>query len=74
MDQSTARRWRYRWADVVPGFAMPVEASVGAQVVLEVQPTEAWQTLEIPRGETGIVVDPDYYVGSRKAPFPTLRR
>jgi aminopeptidase N len=48
----------YRWAEVVPGFAMPVRAN---GVLLH--PTEAWKTM--PRADT-IVVDPNFYVLTRK--------
>jgi aminopeptidase N len=48
----------YRWAEVVPGFAMPVRAN---GVVLH--PTEAWKTM--PRADT-IAVDPNFYVLTRK--------
>ncbi len=48
----------YRWAEVVPGFAMPVRAN---GVLLH--PTEAWKTM--PRVDT-IVVDPNFYVLTRK--------
>jgi hypothetical protein len=44
----------YRWAEVVPGFAMPVRAN---GVLLH--PTEAWKTM--PRADT-IVADPNFYV------------
>jgi aminopeptidase N len=48
----------YRWAEVVPGFAMPVRAN---GVLLH--PTEAWKTM--PRADA-IVVDPNFYVLTRK--------
>jgi aminopeptidase N len=48
----------YRWAEVVPGFAMPVRAN---GVLLH--PTEAWKTM--PHADT-IVVDPNFYVLTRK--------
>src|SRR5262245_47645870 len=34
----------YRWTNVVPGFAMPVRATVGARVTEWLRPTEAWKT------------------------------
>jgi aminopeptidase N len=48
----------YRWAEVVPGFAMPVRAN---GVLLH--PTGAWKTM--PRADT-IAVDPNFYVLTRK--------
>jgi len=52
----------YRWADVVPGFDMPVDVTVGGET-LRIQPTESWQTLEVEIEDLeDIQVDPDYYV------------
>ncbi len=48
----------YRWAEVVPGFAMPVRAN---GVLLH--PTAAWKTM--PHADT-LVVDPNFYVLTRK--------
>lgn len=48
----------YRWADVVPGFAMPVRVN-GALL----RPTEAWKTKA---GSDALVVDPSFYVLVRK--------
>ena len=56
----------YRWADVIEGFDMPVKMTVAGQAY-QVRPTTVWQTQEtLSRGE--VVVDRDYYVGSRIAP------
>jgi aminopeptidase N len=59
----------YRWADVVPGFDMPVEVEVtltedGFRVI---HPTESWQTatLELANPKE-FSVDPNYYVIARK--------
>jgi len=52
----------YRWADVVQGFDMPLEVTVGDETV-RIQPTESWQTLEIEvEDPDDFQVDPDYYV------------
>jgi aminopeptidase N len=48
----------YRWAEVVPGFAMPVRAN-GALI----HPTQAWKTM--PHVDT-LAVDPNFYVVTRK--------
>ena len=51
---------RYRWAKVVPGFAMPVRLTI-AGVAQTLRPTPEWQTIQVERaGE--LVVDPNYYV------------
>ena len=53
----------YRWADVVPGFAMPVRVTVGTESRL-LRPTESWQTLAVPAGAT-LTVDRNFYVVAR---------
>jgi aminopeptidase N len=62
----------YRWADVVPGFDMPVRASIGGQAMQWLQPKEAWQTAALPSGATGapVVVDQNFYVIARDANAP----
>jgi aminopeptidase N len=50
----------FRWAEVVPGFAMPVRATVGGESRL-LRPTESWQSVTVPAGTT-LVVDRNYYV------------
>ena len=52
---------RYRWADVVPGFDMPVEVRVSAGETERVRPAEEWQTMEIEE-PASFAVDPDWYV------------
>ena len=56
----------YRWANVVPGFDMPVRVQVPGMGTRMLRPTEAWQTLEVqgPRAAE-LVVDDDFYVTSR---------
>jgi aminopeptidase N len=52
----------YRWADVVPGFDMPVEVTVAGEG-RRLQPMGQWQTLEAEvGGPKALEVDPDYYV------------
>lgn len=53
----------YRWADVVPGFAMPVRVQVPGQGTTWLRPTEAWQTATV--GQGAIVVDENFYVRAR---------
>ena len=53
----------YRWADVVPGFDMPVEVTLGPGAASKIRPTEAWQN--VPTSLTNVAdlgVDRDYYV------------
>ena len=61
----------YRWADVVPGFEMPVDVAAGDGAWIRIRPTEAWQALPMP-GVTPATfrVNPDFYVTARPAPEP----
>jgi aminopeptidase N len=55
----------YRWANVVPGFHMPIEVRVDGEP-LRVRPTEEWQALEVElEHPKDFEVDPDYYVQPR---------
>ena len=55
----------YRWADVVPGFDMPVAVTLSDAGYSTIHPTEAWQTTAIDLGDpSSFRVDPDYYVES----------
>jgi aminopeptidase N len=53
----------YRWADVVPGFDMPVRVTVGGESRL-LRPTESWQTATVPSGAS-LAVDRNFYVLTR---------
>jgi aminopeptidase N len=56
----------YRWADVVPGFDMPIPVTLYGDNFTEIRPTESWQTTRLdPMSRTEIRVDPDYYVIAR---------
>ena len=53
----------YRWTNTVPGFAMPVRASVGDRKVEWLRPTAAWKTYAGAVAATDTVkVDPSFYV------------
>jgi hypothetical protein len=56
----------YRWADVVPGFAMPVDVVTGEGRTQRLTPRESWQTttLALERPDA-FHVDDDFYVDSR---------
>ncbi|HEX8385707.1 MAG TPA: M1 family metallopeptidase [Rubricoccaceae bacterium] len=56
----------YRWAGVVPGFDMPVEATVADGQYATLRPTEAWQVAAVAlSGPEAFRVDEDYYVEVR---------
>jgi aminopeptidase N len=61
-------RLRYRWTDVVPGFAMPVEARTGAGTCTVLRPTAEWQTMTVQLRDPAVFdLDRDYYVRLRPA-------
>jgi aminopeptidase N len=55
----------YRWADVVPGFAMPVRVQVPGQGTVWLRPTDRWQPTTAGQGE--VTVDENFYVVTRNA-------
>jgi len=52
----------YHWANVVPGFDMPVRANIPGLGTRVLRPTEAWQTLEASPGAAELSVDENFYV------------
>ncbi|NOT07272.1 MAG: M1 family metallopeptidase [Gemmatimonadales bacterium] len=56
----------YRWAEVVPGFDMPVEVRLSSAGYTRLRPTESWQSVPLTRARD-FAVDPDYYVIPREA-------
>ena len=59
----------YRWADVVPGFDMPVRVAVGEGPWIWIQPNAAWQRMDAPRSAS-VRVDEDFYVELREVGTP----
>lgn len=61
----------YRWADVVPGFDMPVRVVAGADSSIKLSPTESWQTAALPRAYAdNFHLDDNYFVKARRADSP----
>jgi hypothetical protein len=53
----------YRWANVVPGFDMPVRIATSASDWKVVTPREQWQTTKVAYGLTGrFRADENYYI------------
>ncbi len=53
---------KYRWANAVPGFDMPVKITLaGAEVPQFVYPTTSWKILKT-KGKTGLAIDRSFYV------------
>jgi aminopeptidase N len=62
---------RYRWANVVAGFAMPVRVVAETGDTLALTPTAQWQTTALPAGPPGgVTVDENYYVETRRLDPP----
>ena len=57
----------FRWADVVPGFDMPVPVELSGGATLTLPATEEWRTVAVPSDTDSLAVDLDYYVFSREA-------
>lgn len=60
---------RYRWADVVRGFDMPVDVFTAPGNEVRLAPTEQWQSLTLPVDGT-FIVDEDYYVTTKRMAGP----
>ncbi len=61
----------YRWADVVPGFAMPVDVTLADGTFSRITPTSDWQaTATVLSSPDAFRVDPDFYVTLRVVPAP----
>jgi aminopeptidase N len=53
----------YRWANVVPGFDMPVRIATSGSEWKVVTPREQWQTIKVSSGMTGrFRADENYYI------------
>ena len=64
-----------RWVNVVPGFKMPVEATVADGRFARLTPTTAWQTVASGLSSPeAFRVDPDYYVEVRVTRGPPEAR
>jgi aminopeptidase N len=57
----------YRWADAVEGLDMPVDVKPGDGACIRLEPTTAWQAVDLGVGDPAAVgVDRDWYVGVRR--------
>jgi aminopeptidase N len=67
-------RLSYRWANVVPGFDMPVRVTLARGEYQLIRPTTSWQTAEV-RGVTAanFRVDENFYVTARNADGPRTK-
>ncbi|HEY2806559.1 MAG TPA: M1 family metallopeptidase, partial [Gemmatimonadales bacterium] len=61
----------YHWANVVPGFAMPLRIQVPGQGTVTLHPTEAWQALAVNSPDAAqLVVDENFYVTVKNVNAP----
>jgi aminopeptidase N len=61
----------YHWANVIPGFDMPLRVSIPGLGTQLLHPTEAWQTLAVTSPDAAqLEVDENFYVTSRNADAP----
>jgi aminopeptidase N len=62
---------RYRWTDVVPGFAMPVRVTLSDSGYALVHPTQAWHKARLRlHRPADFRVDQNFYVTARRAGSP----
>ncbi len=59
-------RFQYRWANVVPGFDMPVRVSLQGGAMRTLRPTERWQSIPL-TGAARLRVDENFFVETRQA-------
>ena len=60
----------YHWANVVPGFDMPVRIAAEPGDYTRLRPTEAWQTKQLPAAPAELRVDENFYVDVRNSAVP----
>ncbi len=70
----------FHWADVVPGFAMPVRVALPGGVTTTLRPRADWQSMRLPRGAESVAsdttsrpalhVDENYYALARDVDAP----
>jgi hypothetical protein len=59
---------RYRWTDVVPGFAMPLRVTLSDSGYALLHPTQSWQKARLRlRRPADFRVDQNFYVVARRA-------
>jgi aminopeptidase N len=63
----------YRWANVVPGFNMPLRVAIGGGGYSRITPTAAWQTTKSPIADAEVRVDENFYVNVKNVGVPAKR-
>lgn len=60
----------YHWANVVPGFDMPLRVALAGAGYAWIKPTEAWQTKRLPAPNAAVRVDENFYVDVKNLSAP----
>ena len=60
----------YHWANVVPGFDMPLRIALGGGGFARINPTDAWQTAQLPAANAPVRVDENFYVDVKNLSAP----
>jgi aminopeptidase N len=64
--QIEGKKVKYRYGNIVPGFAMPLQVSVNGGEEQVIKPVSAWQEMKSEKNIDSFAVDPDYYVLSKE--------
>jgi hypothetical protein len=61
------RMLQFRWANVVPGFDMPVRVTLSRGGLMFIRPTESWQGTSIDlESPSDFKVDVNFYVTAKR--------
>ena len=64
--RTAADTLEYRWANVVPGFDMPVKATLDGPNLAWLRPTTSWQRTRVSLPDaSNFRLDPNFYVTAR---------
>ena len=64
--QISGKKIKYRYGNIVPGFAMPLQVSINGGEEQWIKPVSAWQELVSDKSIDTFSVDPDYYVFNKE--------
>ena len=64
--QLQGKKVSYRYTNIVPGFAMPIQVSIDKSEEKLIKPISAWQELKLEKSIESFTVDPDYYIFSKE--------
>lgn len=57
---------RYRWSNCMDGFAMPLKVSLDKNSYQFIYPTTSWQKIMVNGTDKVLLIDSNFYVGSKK--------